>query len=69
MTRPARSLRDKEGFTRFLVREVFALILGLARETRLAAEAAAASKWVTFWLLSAAAGGAASLWLTGRWPP
>ena len=53
---------EPESFVRFLIRSVFDLVLGLAQEARRVAEAAAASKWVTWWICYVALGGSAS-WL------
>jgi hypothetical protein len=58
--------QDKEGFGRFFIREVFGLVLGLAQEARRVAEAAAGSKWVTWWICSVALGGTASVLIKGH---
>jgi hypothetical protein len=64
MQRPSKQNNDslQEDFWRFLIQAVFGFLLGLATEARRAFEAAAASKWVTWWVCTTVLVSPATTW-------
>jgi hypothetical protein len=60
MQRPKKPDDDNDGFGHF-DSEILKFLLYLVREVRFAFEAAAASKWLTWWTVSAVVGG--SSWM------